>query len=440
MFPSSVYTISICIFLSLIVKFLHFWLLKKFLPQCHFLQLCINYANECLQQQFNTDTFKTETAIYAQEGVANLVGDISFADNQDILDIIGGKGGVLRMLDEEVKFGTRGSSESFFKKMCKAHAKPEPKKGKTSKDLITTKAHSSWFKVRHFAGTVQYESNSFLEKNKDSLNQDIVDLLANSEDPLVKLLFTPKETVEEVESKSSRRGKKSAKTVSSQFRASLNQLMKSIKSTETHYIRCIKSNQLKTPNTFHASYVLNQLRTGGVFSAADIRAKGFPFRKSHQNFALHFGMLAYDMDTVDPIPASDADGEAFKAWCTATVKTLADNASNPDFKKQIIVGSSMVLYQSAVNFDLEALRSSVMEKAANVCQGVATGSSDASPDEQKKAFGVFDPTKRGALKLSEIEHLMTNLGEKVSSDVLDQFIAKMPVDKNDCIAISQLCS
>ena len=74
-------------------------------------QLCINYANECLQQQFNTDTFKTETDIYLQEGVSDLVGEIKFADNQDVLTIIAGKGGVLRMLDEEIKLGTRGSSE-----------------------------------------------------------------------------------------------------------------------------------------------------------------------------------------------------------------------------------------------------------------------------------------------------------------------------------------
>ena len=66
------------------------------------------------------------------------------------------------------------------------------KKGKKSKALITTKPHSDWFKVRHFAGTVQYESGNFLEKNKDTLNQDIVDLLAESSDPLVKLLFAPK--------------------------------------------------------------------------------------------------------------------------------------------------------------------------------------------------------------------------------------------------------
>ena len=34
-----------------------------------------------------------------------------------MLDIVAGKGGILRILDEEIKLGTRGSSEGFFTKM-----------------------------------------------------------------------------------------------------------------------------------------------------------------------------------------------------------------------------------------------------------------------------------------------------------------------------------
>jgi hypothetical protein len=96
----------------LVAFFAYAFSLSLSLPPPHtHTQLCINYANECLQQQFNTDTFKTETDIYLQEGVSDLVGEIKFADNQDVLTIIAGKGGVLRMLDEEIKLGTRGSSE-----------------------------------------------------------------------------------------------------------------------------------------------------------------------------------------------------------------------------------------------------------------------------------------------------------------------------------------
>jgi len=331
-----------------------------------FEQLCINYANECLQQQFNTDTFKTETDIYLQEGVSDLVGEIKFADNQDVLTIIAGKGGVLRMLDEEIKLGTRGSSESFFKKMDKAHGHPAPR-GKHAKitALITTKAHCSWFKVKHFAGVVQYESTGFLEKNKDTLNGAIVSLLRQSTDPLVKSLFTPPAAaVEDGEgeskanaSSSKKRKKKSAKSVSSQFRASLNDLMKSIKETETHYIRCIKSNQQKMPGTFDAPYVLDQLRTGGVFSAADIRGKGFPFRKAHKDFYTYFRLLSYRFSALP----TTVESENEKIFCDALVAELSQASSSTT--NQVIVGATMVLYQSPAHVELEALRAAVIEEA-----------------------------------------------------------------------------
>ena len=267
--------------------------------------------------------------------MADLVGDIQFADNQDVLNIIGGKGGVLRMLDEEIKFGARGSSESFFKKMCKTHAKPESKRGKggTGGALITTKAHATWFKVRHFAGVVQYESEGFLEKNKDTLNGEIVTLLQASSDPLVQTLFAPPpaDAADDAgESKSSgvrRRKKKAAKTVSSQFRASLTSLMTSIKATDTHYIRCIKSNQRKVAGEFDSKYVLDQLNTGGVFSTVDIRAKGFPFRKSHKDFVKHFRVLAYTGGGVAGVPAIAPQGadapEDNSKWCATLVASIA---------------------------------------------------------------------------------------------------------------------
>jgi myosin V len=392
--------------------------------------LCINYANECLQQQFNTDTFKTETEIYDSEGISDQVGAISFEDNQNVLNIIAGKGGILRMLDEEIKFGTRGSSDAFFKKMSKEHGTPEPKKGSKITALVTTKAHQTWFKIKHFAGIVKYESSGFLEKNKDTLNGEIVRLLAKSTNPLISELFATKENeglegqntdaaagAAGAESKRSggappaRKKKKKLKSVSSQFRSSLNELMISIQGTETHYIRCIKSNQAKMPSTFDTSYVLDQLRTGGVFSAANIRSKGYPFRKSHMNFYLYFRPLKYQMLKLKDVTVNNNDDEmSIRTFCTSIIADM--NEKEHLQKNDILIGSSMVLYKASVNIELETLRSTMIEVA----------------------FQEIDTNNTGLVPLSSLSTLLVSLNlNQPTEETISEF-----ANDNDTISFDSL--
>ena len=68
-----------------------------------FEQLCINYANENLQQFFVQHIFKMEQENYITEGI--LWSSIEFIDNQDIIDMIGVKPlNVMSLIDEESIF------------------------------------------------------------------------------------------------------------------------------------------------------------------------------------------------------------------------------------------------------------------------------------------------------------------------------------------------
>ena len=51
-----------------------------------FEQFCINYANEVLQQQFNSHVFKLEQEEYVREGIDWTF--ITFTDNQPVIDLI----------------------------------------------------------------------------------------------------------------------------------------------------------------------------------------------------------------------------------------------------------------------------------------------------------------------------------------------------------------
>ena len=53
-----------------------------------FEQLCINFANEMLQQQFNADVFRQQQKEYEAEGVPWQ--HISYQDNGPVLDLIRG--------------------------------------------------------------------------------------------------------------------------------------------------------------------------------------------------------------------------------------------------------------------------------------------------------------------------------------------------------------
>lgn len=73
-----------------------------------FEQLCINFCNEALQQQFNLFVLKNEQEEYEREGIQWAF--ISFPENQDVLDLIGKKGsGILPVLDDQCRApGTTG--------------------------------------------------------------------------------------------------------------------------------------------------------------------------------------------------------------------------------------------------------------------------------------------------------------------------------------------
>ena len=82
--------------------------------------------------------------------------------------------GMLPMLQEQVQLGQRGSDSAWVEKMSqqfpKGHEYYEPKR------LSRTE-----FVVKHYAGPVDYESTGFLEKNKDSMSQDLTDVMGSTE-------------------------------------------------------------------------------------------------------------------------------------------------------------------------------------------------------------------------------------------------------------------
>nr|XP_057904384.1 myosin-8-like [Doryrhamphus excisus] len=250
-------------------------------------QLCINFTNEKLQQFFNHHMFVLEQEEYKKEGM-----DWEFIDfGMDLaacIQLIEKPLGVFSILEEECMF-PKATDVSFKNKLYDQHLsknsifqKPKPSKGKTE-------AH---FSLVHYAGTVDYNISGWLEKNKDPLNDNVVQLYQKASLRLLSQLFATYASAEgDGVKRSYKRKASSFQTVSALFRENLNKLMANLRSTHPHFVRCIIPNETKTPGSMDHRLVLHQLRCNGVLEGIRICRKGFPSRILYGDFRQRYRIL-----------------------------------------------------------------------------------------------------------------------------------------------------
>jgi len=262
-----------------------------------FEQLCINYCNEALQQQFNRFVFKLEQQEYQKEGIEWSF--ISFPDNQDVLDLIEKKHeGVLSILDEQCRLArcTDSTFASAVYDKCLDHPRFEATNGQQAR---------STFSIQHYAGLVEYDTTNFLEKNKDELPKETVLLLSSSSNPFLSMLgqelgdsqLQTQQAPGTGAPSNGRLLKRASSSimrdsVGSQFSSQLRVLRARIESTEPHYVRCLKPNEELTPHSFDPLVIADQLRCAGVLEAIRVSRVGFPHRYYHDHFVQRYGLLA----------------------------------------------------------------------------------------------------------------------------------------------------
>uniref|UniRef100_A0A8D2LVD0 Unconventional myosin-XIX n=1 Tax=Varanus komodoensis TaxID=61221 RepID=A0A8D2LVD0_VARKO len=234
-------------------------------PDNHLEQLCINYANEKLQQHFVGHFLKAQQEEYAAEGLEWSF--IDYRDNQRGLDAIEGSPvSIFSLLNEECRLN-RASSAGQLQARIEAALASNPC---VSRDRLSKEAN---FIVAHFAGRVCYQLEGMVEKNKDPVPPELVLLLQLSRDPLLQELFTSQKADEDTTKPQT---KPVVVTVVSKFKGSLEQLMGLLHSTTPHYIRCLKPNARCEAAVFRKDEVLRQLEACGIVEAVNISAAGFP--------------------------------------------------------------------------------------------------------------------------------------------------------------------
>ncbi len=120
-----------------------------------FEQMCINYANEKLQQKFTQDIFRSVQIEYEMEGIE--LQEITYDDNTDVLDLVEGRMGLLAFLNEEC-VRPKGSDKTFvYKAQSMNKGNPCFFRAKHASD------HE--FGIKHYAGKVTYDATNFVVKN-----------------------------------------------------------------------------------------------------------------------------------------------------------------------------------------------------------------------------------------------------------------------------------
>ncbi|XP_024862268.1 unconventional myosin-Va isoform X10 [Kryptolebias marmoratus] len=315
-----------------------------------FEQFCINYANEKLQQQFNMHVFKLEQEEYMKEQIPWTL--IDFYDNQPCINLIEAKMGILDLLDEECKM-PKGSDDSWAQKLYNTHLK-------TCCLFEKPRMSNRAFIIQHFADKVEYQCDGFLEKNKDTVNEEQINVLkASKKFHLLMELFQDEEKATSPTGQAPGTGgrtrlsikpdksretssKEHKKTVGCQFRNSLQMLMETLNATTPHYVRCIKPNDFKLAFSFDPKRAVQQLRACGVLETIRISAAGFPSRWTYQEFFSRYRVL---MKQKDVLPDK-------KLTCKHVLERLVEDQDKYQFgKTKIFFRAGQVAYLEKLRAD-----------------------------------------------------------------------------------------
>merc|ERR1712083_877259 len=252
-----------------------------------FEQISINFVNEKLQQFFNHHMFVVEQEEYVAEGVEWAPVDFGM-DLAACIIMFEKPMGIWAILEEESLF-PKATDKSFEEKLkaglgkCGPFAKPQSKTDKN--------AH---FAVIHYAGTWAYNVTGWLQKNKDPVNDTVVDVLKRSSNALLVHLWRehPGQSAPPEEEKGKKKKKGGgAKTVSSVYLVQLGELMTTLHNTEPHFIRCIVPNTHKQPLMVETELIMHQLTCNGVLEGIRVCMLGFPNRMLYPDFKSRYAIL-----------------------------------------------------------------------------------------------------------------------------------------------------
>lgn len=336
-------------------------------PVNGFEQLCINYCNEKLQQKFTRDIFRTVQEEYKAEGL-NL-DDIKYDDNSDVLELIEGKLGIIKQLNEEC-VRPKGNDQAFVSKALQSN--------KAVPCLIQKSTFTRIeFGIHHYAGAVIYKAQDFVVRNTDTLPMDMQEAAKKCTNEIIAKHLDNSSSSnlgkkkEEASRGPPRRAKSNltADTVMTQFKNQLTNLMKGLNETQSRYVRCVKPNTQKRKLVMEHITTMEQLRCAGVVAAVLISRSAFPSKLFHADVVERYGMLN-EGKPKGGYPDVKSECEDI---CKKMLKHLETKEKSGKITPGFAMGKNRAYFRSGCLEFLESERSKIWDKWAVKIQKPARG-------------------------------------------------------------------
>ncbi|KAH0536750.1 hypothetical protein FGG08_006388 [Glutinoglossum americanum] len=239
-----------------------------------FEQICINYVNEKLQQIFIQLTLRTEQEDYAREQIKWT--PINYFDNKVVCDLIEEKRppGVFAALNDACATAhadPKAADQTFVQRLNILSSNP----------LFQLRQKN--FVIKHYAGDVSYVIEGMTDKNKDQLLKDLLNLVGQSKNEFLHMLF-PHQVDQD--------SKKRPSTASDKIKQSANELVATLMKSSPSYIRTIKPNETKRKKKYESANVLHQIKYLGLQENVRIRRAGFAHRQTFEQFVERYFLLS----------------------------------------------------------------------------------------------------------------------------------------------------
>jgi myosin heavy subunit len=325
-----------------------------------FEQLLINYANEKLQNKYVIDNFKQIKEEYEAEGVD--LYDLGLVDNSEILELLEGRTGLIDSLNEECHLPTGKNNESYVHKAKTNHRR--------SICFIDKKLHErTEFGIKHFAGSVVYNADQFVERNMDILPEGMVECAAKTSNSLIRAEFETTLQTLARERPSKRISVKKNRFVLEKFQTQLKSLMSALENSQTRYIRCIKPNTQSVPRKVDHACTMQQLQCSGLMTAIAISRETFPDKLSYEFILDRYACLmrARDFENIGKMKVREKVQHVLSQWLESISRKNRDGSRTMPFT----CAKTKVFFKSGVQERLEGLRLEYFGIAAIVIQSMA---------------------------------------------------------------------